>query len=1054
MRRVFTLARACHLRSIEEVVDVGQIRQMTREAASFLPATHSSMRTASPPPLPDTSAVERMSAMSGREPMFGAQDHKLEWIQSELTSLHSSLSEERKKRMELEAKLQECLDHVRQSSTAAAADLQALAEDVEARQKADAQTVAQTVEVLNEKAEAADAQMLQLENDSSEVQTTMHMVMNMLENCIDAKEARTLVDGCMRRIEESEAAIKQHVDENKAALTAEAEDRDAQTNQTTKLAIESIEAIEAELQQHVEKLDDEVIQLQQLVSTETANCVDSLTKKVNGDVAALEERLRAHVEDFEKSAKEQLEQETAQLGKIIEQNSETVRSQVESLQRDLDSAKAHLSQESKTALISAKSELQTEAKTIRASLDVVKSSLTQNLEVKTNEIQRAIATVAVHAEHALEQLQDARQHLESKIDARSQEASAETQALDVKYKEQCEHLRELVTNVVAEHTKHMGRLEGVQHDLRQESTETRAQLDELKDNTVKAVDSVEQQFHESVEDQARVFKKLLEEVAAAVDVNMKHVRDELWDKLDGAAHDTRKLNDLVSHLKQESNAQIEGVQKDVTMQCEEISARLQRQLTDRLEAAQRTTSAQIDETREYSHQQMEEISDSFKSLLAQADDEMHAVHTEKYEKLETGLKDLRGVREEVQLEMARTDDRFQALRTLQRLMHRSDVHDVFHQFARGRQTISKTELRRGLMHFDLKVTESELNELWVLLDRDDSGDVDFEEFSSIGKMHTEVRTELAELGNQAQQRVEALRTEVQDHGASVKNDIEAVHHALRSHADVVANAKGEAQTMSQQLTHTLDLAHQRTEAVKKDLKEQLDAAQDRNEKKFESLRGEISGTRSEVSSVDSRTTQLETQLSTAKAAISAGETKCQELDREVLSQQSKTGDLSEKLERAINEATSITKKFEILEDRHETSKMELTARAVKEEEERHQLAATIHKVVSESAAARTLTNDQITSLKSDIERRLKASEAKSDNAVAAIQDLRVQHVRAVEATREESTRQFREVSDAFDRRLVESVKKIEHQVEDAAKDARVTADRAKDAMDAQFKQVR
>eukprot|EP01043_Picozoa_sp_COSAG02_P106268 COSAG02_NODE_42267_length_386_cov_0.668990_1_plen_70_part_10 len=70
------------------------------------------------------------------------------------------------------------------------------------------------------------------------------------------------------------------------------------------------------------------------------------------------------------------------------------------------------------------------------------------------------------------------------------------------------------------------------------------------------------------------------------------------------------------------------------------------------------------------------------------------------------------------------------------------------------------------MHFDLKVTESELNELWVLLDRDDSGDVDFEEFSSIGKMHTEVRTELAELGNQAQQRVEALRTEVQDHGAS------------------------------------------------------------------------------------------------------------------------------------------------------------------------------------------------------------------------------------------------------------------------------------------------
>eukprot|EP01043_Picozoa_sp_COSAG02_P047534 COSAG02_NODE_4566_length_5212_cov_3.031293_4_plen_629_part_00 len=467
-----TLARACHPRRIEEVVDVGQIRQMTREAASFLPTAHSSMRTASPPPLPESSAVERMSAVSGRESMFGAQDHKLEWVQSELSSLHSSLSDERKKRMELEAKLQECFDYVRQSSTAAAADLQALSEDIDARQKADSQMVAQTVEELHEKAEAAGAQMLQLENDSSEVQTTMHMVMNMLENCIDAKEARALVDGCMRRIEESEEAIKQHVDTNKAALTAEAEDRDAQTNQTTKVAIESIEAIEAELQQHVEKLDIEVMQLKQLVSAETDRCVDSFTEKVNGDVAALEQRLRAHVEDLDRSTKAQLEQKAVQVGTTVEHYSETVRSQMDSLQKDLDSAKADLSHESKTALANAKSELRAEAKTIGDSLSMVKSSLTQNLEVKTNEIQRAIATVAVQADQALEQLQDARQHLEAKIDARSQEVSSENVALDVKYKEQCEHLRELVTNVVAEHTKHIGSLEGVQHDLRQEAIET------------------------------------------------------------------------------------------------------------------------------------------------------------------------------------------------------------------------------------------------------------------------------------------------------------------------------------------------------------------------------------------------------------------------------------------------------------------------------------------------------------------------------------------------------------------------------------------------------
>ena len=178
------------------------------------------------------------------------------------------------------------------------------------------------------------------------------------------------------------------------------------------------------------------------------------------------------------------------------------------------------------------------------------------------------------------------------------------------------------------------------------------------------------------------------------------------------------------------------------------------------------------------------------------------------------------------------------------------------------------------------------------------------------------------------------------------------------------------------------------------------------------------------------------------------------MDREVLSQQSKTSDLSEKLERAINEATGIAKKLEILEDRHETSKKELTARAVKEEEERHELAATVQKVLSDSAATRTLTNDQITSLKSDVERRLKGSEAKSDSVVASIETLRVQYVRTAEATREESERQLKEVSDAFERRLTQRAEKLEHQVQDAANSQRETADRARVATDALSKQVR
>lgn len=1015
---------------------------MTREAATFLPPqpTFSSARTASAA-FPYDSSPARMSASSvqkpeevwhGRESTFGAQDNKLDWMQSELTSLHSNLSEERKKRMELEAKLQECLDHVRQSSSSASADVKAVAADIAARQQAAAESVARTVEQLNAKAESTDAQVLQLADDSSEMQTTMHMMMNMLENCIDAKEARTLVDGCMRRIEESEEAIKQHVDENSAALTAEAEDRDARTKQTTEVAIATIEAMEEKLQLDVDKLENEVKQLKQLVSTETSRCVASLTEKVNADVATLDQRLRKTIEDLEKRTTDQLEQENAQLCSKVEHYNETVLSQADSLRTDLDSTKADLSD--------AKSELQAEIQTVRDTLNAAKSSLTQNLDAQTTDIRRAIATVGLDADQALQELQAARQHLEFKIDAKSQEAAAESEALDIKYKEHCEHLRELVTNVVAEHTKHFARVEGMQKELKQESTETRVHLDELRESTAHALDLAEQNFQEGLSEQAGKFKKLCEAIATSVDGNVEHVRAEFSDKLDGAARDTRALNDLLAQFKQETNVRIEGVHTDVTTQCGDISTQLQRQLTElteRVEAVQTTASKRIDDVKEYSYQHMEEISESFRSLLAQTEGEVHAVHTTKYETLAAGLKDMQGLQEEAQLEAARTDDRFRALHALQQLMSRSDVHDIFQQWDRsGDQKISKTEMRRGLLHFDLKVTDSELNELWALLDRDNSGDIDFQEFASIGMMHSTVKTELAELGAQAQQQMEALRAELLDHGASVKNDIEGLHRSLGSH---VATTKGETQSLSQQITHTLDLAYQRSEAVETDLKEQVEAEHEKSAKIFESLRGELAGVRSGVGSVDARTTQLDAQVSTAKASISAAETRIQELNNEVLSQQSKSSNLSEKLERAINEAASTTKKLEMLENRHETSKKEVTSRFVKEEDERHQLAAKIQKVASDSASTRTLNNDAVTSLKSDVERRLKGVEAKSDHAVAS-----------AEVLRDESERRLNEVGDAFERQLRDRAEKLEVLVEAAEASQRETAARVQ----AWFEQVR
>ena len=70
---------------------------------------------------------------------------------------------------------------------------------------------------------------------------------------------------------------------------------------------------------------------------------------------------------------------------------------------------------------------------------------------------------------------------------------------------------------------------------------------------------------------------------------------------------------------------------------------------------------------------------------------------------------------------------------------------MFHQLDLDRnQKISKNELRRGLVHYRWKVTDLELDELWALLDTDNSGDVDYQEFVAIGKLHTDVKNQLEE----------------------------------------------------------------------------------------------------------------------------------------------------------------------------------------------------------------------------------------------------------------------------------------------------------------------
>ena len=102
-----------------------------------------------------------------------------------------------------------------------------------------------------------------LESDFSDQQTSMHMVMDMMESCVDGKEARELVAGCMERIESSEASFNALVEETVASMTSHVDSKVNESVRITKASIDGIESLEARIDRGDAEIEAALQQLKQ-----------------------------------------------------------------------------------------------------------------------------------------------------------------------------------------------------------------------------------------------------------------------------------------------------------------------------------------------------------------------------------------------------------------------------------------------------------------------------------------------------------------------------------------------------------------------------------------------------------------------------------------------------------------------------------------------------------------------------------------------------------------------------------------------------------------------
>jgi Ca2+-binding EF-hand superfamily protein len=476
------------------------------------PPPTSSFRTASPPASP---APERFSAAPGRDATRSTRDPTLDHLVSDLSSLRREISDERKHRMELQEKLQECLTQSkaeRQSFSAASAELQTAIDEVDARRKGDFRAVEQ----LAGKVERIEAQVLSLTNDASETQNSMHIVMDMLEGCIDGKEARELVAGCMGQIEKSEAVIGQHMEERVAAMTEEIKTAEAKTLETLSTAIEGIETMETKLEQHVAEIDTELEALKQGASktaAEAGSRIESLGAQTQADKAELVQRfneinpvltgLRESTERNEESTARNEEAtkrnadrvsalrilqqliydedtkkvfETVDLNRdekiskhemkqgLMKMNHKVSDSELDELWELLDTDNSGDINYEEFAVIGQIQEgLDDKLSEVESQIGHVESALTDNLSTQVAEIQLVVGKVGAQSEEGLgqqaRQLEDILAQVNTIIQKESQQAATANERLDAKYQEACDQLRTLLTHMDAAQQEQLERVE-------------------------------------------------------------------------------------------------------------------------------------------------------------------------------------------------------------------------------------------------------------------------------------------------------------------------------------------------------------------------------------------------------------------------------------------------------------------------------------------------------------------------------------------------------------------------------------------------------------------
>eukprot|EP01050_Picozoa_sp_SAG11_P033196 SAG11_NODE_11157_length_780_cov_0.997063_1_plen_236_part_10 len=224
-------------------------------------------------------SMAQQAAIDGRRHPYDVETSRLDELSEQLSAIRDKIADERRQRITLQDRVEVCqrqAEEERETRLALEREMRAGIEAAKHAQRADVANLEKTSRELKDLRDLHT----ELESEFSDQQSSMHMMMDMLEGAVDGKEARELVSTCDEKIGAVKTELQEMLDRMAQDLTDHLDQRLAEALQIGATAIEAIETLEQKMHATDATMQDSIKRQADTFDAEISEMADALETRV------------------------------------------------------------------------------------------------------------------------------------------------------------------------------------------------------------------------------------------------------------------------------------------------------------------------------------------------------------------------------------------------------------------------------------------------------------------------------------------------------------------------------------------------------------------------------------------------------------------------------------------------------------------------------------------------------------------------------------------------------------------------------------------------------